>query len=72
MKIDSFPMVARIMAARKKLIGQRDGGKLVITIDGTNQDFEMVDSCRPAINAVLDRRIAEFDEDLRQLGVQVP
>lgn len=72
MKIGSFPMVARIYAARERLRAQRNGqARIVVMIDGTAQDAELVERVRPAVNAVIDERIDEFDRDLRALGVEV-
>lgn len=71
MKIGNFPLVARAMAARDKLVKQRDSGKLVIMIDAEEQDAEMTEWIRPRVAAELNRRIDEIDEDLRGLGVDV-
>ncbi|MDP8995301.1 MAG: hypothetical protein M3N07_10055 [Pseudomonadota bacterium] len=64
-------MVARIVAARDRLIAARDEGRFGVTINGVLQDGEMVEQARPAIVATLERRIEELDADLKQLGVEV-
>lgn len=71
MKLSTFPLAERAIAARRELIRQRDDAKLGVTIDGRYQDDEMVAAVRPVIVAALDHRIAELDEDLESYGVQI-
>lgn len=71
MKIGNFDLVARAMAARTNLVTQRDVEKFHVTIGGRYQDEEVDEAIRPVVVAILNRRIAEIDEDLRSLGVVV-
>jgi hypothetical protein len=70
-KLANFDLVARCVAARRSLIQQRDHSKFGVMIDGRYQDDEIIEAARPAIVAVLNRRIAELDEDLLAMGVVV-
>lgn len=69
MRLDSFPMVQQAIAAREKLVMQRECGRFGVTIDGVYQDDTMIEQVRGAVVAELNRRIAELDDDLVALGV---
>jgi len=71
MKLAAFPMVTRLATARAGLVHQLERGKLGICIDGAFQDAETVERVKPAIHDALKAWIAEIDEDLRQLGVDL-
>jgi hypothetical protein len=70
-KLRSVHLAARAVTARDALVAQRDGGMFNVLINGKYQGDEMVERCRPAIVAELDRQIAEIDADLQALGVEV-
>lgn len=61
----------RLGEARTKLQLQREGGKVEVSISGQPQDHAMAEATRGAVLAELDRRIAEIDEDLAAIGVEV-
>lgn len=71
MKLGAFPMVERLAKARAGLVHQIERGRIGITIDGTYQEPDMVARLSPAIHADIRAQIAEIDEDLRQLGVEL-
>ena len=71
MKIGDFPVVEAAIATRNHLVGQRDEGGYQLTINGCQQDHEMIERVRPAIRDELDRRILEIDSQLRTLGVRL-
>lgn len=72
MKLDNCHIVTRLAQARYRLISERDRGTIGVTIDGTSQGEVMVQLVRGTVRDELTRRIAEIDEDLRALGVDVP
>jgi hypothetical protein len=71
MKIGDFPLVEALITTRNHLLGQRDEGRVLVMIDGRQQDAELAERVRPAINVELDRRLSDVDEQLEQLGVNL-
>jgi hypothetical protein len=71
MKLDDFPVVETLVDSRAAIIQRRDHGRIEIVIDGHHQDQDLRDRVKPAIDAVLNRRIEEIDQQLQEFGVQV-
>jgi hypothetical protein len=70
-KIGDFPLVESLMSERAVLVDQREERVVRLEIGRRMMDPAFAQALRPAIEAELGRRIADVDEQLRQLGVDV-
>lgn len=73
LKHSDFATAEQLNAKRKGLVSDWHLAttSLGVTLQGRYQDDVILDCCRPAVQAELQRRIAEVDTQLTALGVDM-